>query len=130
MNNALILDAALEHAKAQFEYRQRVVGHEIPHDPDWRRVMGDALKPALEGERGDTDQQECAYQAIRITLWESGVVRATWSRAFPRPQAITVRPSRPEPAQVVHIPIVWYRRWWAKVSDWYQAILKQINDWL
>jgi hypothetical protein len=102
-------ESAVEQAIAMFEYRESVVKRRLPCDPDWGQVMREAIKPALAGERGKTDQEQCAYQAIRLTEWESGRCLAPWSKAF-RPVSVT--------------PVLWYRRWWDKIK----AFLKRLND--
>lgn len=106
-------NTALEYAMAAFRYREEATKRRIPHDPDWGKVMREAIKPALSGERGETDQQQCAYQAIRLSVWESGVIQAPWSKAF---------------VAAVPAPVVWYRRWWNKVVACYQSFLKRLND--
>ena len=106
-------NSALDHATALFEYREQATGRALPQDPDWPRVISDSFKSAVAGERGDTDQQQCVFQGIRLALWESGMVRAPWSKAF-LPQA------QPRAA--------WYRRWWGATAAWCRRILKRIND--
>jgi hypothetical protein len=106
-------NTALEYAMAAFRYREEVTRRKLPCDPDWGRVMREAIKPALAGERGKTDQEQCAFQAIRLTLWESGLIQLPWSKAF-----------LPAPT----VAVVWYRRWWNKVVILYRSFLKRIND--
>ena len=106
------MPTATDLAIAMFRYREEVTKRRLPHDPDWGRVMKEALRPAMNGERGNTDQQQCAYQAIRITLWETGVIQAPWSKAFLPPL----------------LAVVWYRRWWNKVVLFYRSFLKRIHD--
>jgi hypothetical protein len=101
------LEAATDRAVKLFQYREAVLKQSLPHDPDWARVMGESLKPAISGMRGDTDQQQCAYQAIRLTMWESGWFRAPWGKAFA--------------VALVTRPLPWHRRWW-------QWLLKLFND--
>lgn len=103
----------MDHAKMAFRYREEATGRKLPCDPDWPKVMQESIKPAMAGERGDTDQQQCAYQAIRLDAWESGRVLAPWTKAF-------------LPALVIQV--VWYRRWWAIVVAWYQSFLKRLHD--
>jgi len=102
---------SIEYAKAAFRYREEATGRKLPHDPDWPKVMQEAIKPALAGARGDTDQQQCAYQAIRLEAWPQ--TNKPWTKAF-------------LPASIVRV--VWYRRWWAIVVAWYQSFLKRFND--
>lgn len=107
------VSAAMDEAIALFEYREKATGRSLPYDPDWQRVISESFKPALAGARGETDQQQCAYQAIRITEWQSGRVPLPWTKAFLLPAPL---------------PVVWYRRWWGKVAGWYQSLLKRFND--
>jgi hypothetical protein len=105
--NTPALNTALERAIALFEYREQATGRRLLCDPDWPRVMSESLKSAIAGERGNTDQQQCAYQAIRLAMWESGWFRAPWTKAF---VIVSTTP-----------PLAWYRRWW----KW---LLKRLND--
>lgn len=104
----------MAHAMMTFRYREEVTGRKLPHDLDWPKVMRDSIKPALAGERGDTDQQQCVYQAIRLTEWQSGRVPLPWTRAF-----------LPPPAP---LSVVWYRRWCGKLAAWCRSVLKRFND--
>jgi hypothetical protein len=115
------LNTALDYAITQFEYRQKATGRQLPHDPDWPRVMGESVKAALAGDRGITDQQQCAYQAIRLTMWEGGWVRAPWTKAFLPAKFIA-------PVVVAAPPIAWYRQSWNKITSWYRSLLKRFND--
>jgi hypothetical protein len=107
-----MIPTAIEHAKASFQYREQVTGRKLPHDPDWPKVMREAEAAALAGDRGSTDQQQCAYQAIRLEAWESGRVLVPWTKAF----------------LPVAVRAIWYKRWWAKIAAWYQSFLKHLND--
>lgn len=120
MNNA-----AINLAIAMFKYREEATGKRLPHDPDWAGVMRESFKPAVAGERGATSQQQCAYQAIRLTLWESGAVQRPWSKAF----------VRQKPTQVVPVPVLppvifrsWYRRWLRSAIAWLQGQLTRLHD--
>ena len=106
---------ATDHAIAMFRYREEATKRTLPCNPDWEAVMRSSLIPALTGEKGETDQQQCIYQAIRLAVWESGAIKAPWTKAF-----------LPLPA----LPVVWYRRWWNKVAAWYRSLLKRVNDYL
>lgn len=110
---------ATDHAIALFNYREQATGRVLPCDPNWPRVMAESLEPALSGARGDTDQEQCVYQAIRLHFWETGrVLRAPWTKAFlPPVEAI------PEPQ-----PLAWYRCWWAWLVNHSKSLLKRIND--
>lgn len=114
MTGASGINTALEHAIAQFEYREKATGRRLPCDPDWQRVMIGFVNAALAGERGDTDQAQCVYQAIRLTVWESGAVKAPWTKAF-LPPGLAVRPVR-------------YRRWWNRVAVWGRSLLRRLRD--
>ncbi len=108
-------DAVTANAIAMFRYREEATKRTLPCDPDWHTVMGKSFKPALAGERGKTDQEQCVYQAIRLALWESGAIQAPWTKAF-----------LPLPTP----PLVWYRRWWGKVTAWGRSLVKRFNDYL
>jgi hypothetical protein len=114
MKDAFVAQTALDHAIGLFRYREEATGRRLPCDPNWQRVMRRSLEPALAGERGQTDQEQCVYQAIRIAEWQSGRVRAPWTKAFLPP---SVAP-----------PVAWYQRWWNKVRAWSQSFLKRFND--
>jgi hypothetical protein len=110
------MDAATNLAKALFNYRQEAVGRCLPCDPDWEKVVREAINSALNGERGETDQQQCVYQAIRLTEWESGAISLPWTKAFlPKP----ILP-------VVFIP--WYLRYWRKLVDLSQRVWGRISE--
>lgn len=110
--------SATEHAIALFDYRERATKRVLPCDPNWPKVMAEALVPALAGARGETDQEQCAYQAIRVHFWETGrVPRTPWTKAF-------LPPVESEPAP----PLVWYRRWWVWLVSYSKSFLKRIND--
>jgi len=102
--------SAIEYAVLSFRYREEVVKRRLPHDPDWEKVLREAIKPALAGEKGNTDQLQCVYQGIRLAEWQRGAVPLPWSKAFLPP--------------VIKLPVVWYKRWWNKVSAWGQSVLK------
>lgn len=106
-------NTALEYAVAMFRYREEAIKRPLPHDPDWEKVIRDGVRPAMNGEKGSTDQQQCAYQAIRLEAWESGRVMAPWGKAF-LPSAVILQ-------------VAWYRRWWVIVVNWYQSFLKRFN---
>jgi hypothetical protein len=101
----------MSHAVMAFRYREEATGRKISHDSDWARVMREAVRPALAGERGGTDQQQCAYQAIRLAAWESGAIPLPWSKAFARPTIL----------------IPWYQRWWSKVRAYAQSFLMRLR---
>lgn len=110
------MDAASNLARTLFNYRQEAVGRCLTCDSDWEKVMRESVGPALNGERGDTDQQQCAYQAIRLTRWESGAISSPWTKAFlPKP-----------PLPVVFIP--WYMRYWRKVVELSQRVWGRISE--
>jgi hypothetical protein len=115
----LIPHTATEHAIALFNYREQATRRVLPCDPNWPRVMAESLGTALAGARGETDQEQCAYQAIRLHFWETGrTFPAPWTRAFLPP----VKPPEPLP------PAAWYRRWWAWLVNYSKSFLKRIND--
>src|SRR5262245_33359743 len=119
------LKNAIEYAKAAFEYRQEVIGFNLPCNPDWQGFMFQSIAPALAGERGSTHQEQCAYQAIRLAIFETGNIQQPWTKAFmpiviPIPQTAAIDP----PA----IPISWYRRYWLRIVGWYRQLKEKIND--
>lgn len=108
------MNNATQRAIELFNYRQEAVGRCLPCDPDWERVMREALGPAKAGERGVTDQEQCAYQGTRLFLFESGQVLAPWTKAF-----------LPKPVAAV-IALSWYLRWWTSLK----TFLKRLRDFL
>lgn len=110
------VDNPVDQAMRLFEYRELATNRSLPHDPDWPRVISESITPALAGERGKTNQEQCAYQAIRLFEWESGKRPLPWTKAFP----LSVPPA----------PLVWYRRWWNKAATWGQSLLKRFNDFI
>jgi len=100
---------ALEYAITSFRYREEVIKRPLPHDPDWEKVLREAIEPAMAGRKGNTDQLQCAYEAIRVTEWQRGAIPLPWGKAF-------------LPAVVP--PLVWYKRWWNKVSSWGRSVVK------
>lgn len=109
----MIPEDVVSEAKRLFEYRERATKRNLPHDPDWPRVVAESREPALANERGATNQQQCAYQAIRLYEWESGKRPLPWTKAF-------------LPAPVAS-PLVWYRRWWQRLTTWWRTTLKRLN---
>jgi|SRR5262245_23666942 len=110
------MDNAVDQAISLFSYRQEATGRRIPHDPDWDGLVVALFEQALVGERGSTDQEQCILQAIRITEWERGAIPKPWTKAF-------------LPVSTV-VPIVWYRRWWDKITSFYHSLLKRFNEFL
>jgi hypothetical protein len=109
----MISEDIVDNARRLFEYRERATNRRIPHNPDWPRVIAESVKPALDGARGVTSQEQCAYQAIRLAEWQSGRAPLPWTKAFlPTPIAE---------------PIIWYRRWWIKIAAWFRSTVKRLN---
>lgn len=114
------MDSVVQHAITLFNYREQATGRVLPCDPNWSRVVGGLFEAALSGARGETDQEQCAIQAIKLHLFETGQVQAPWTRAFLPPVKL------PEPAP----PVAWYRRWWAWLAIYTKSLLKRVNDWI
>lgn len=105
----------ISEAIRMFRYREEATRRALPFDPDWGKVVREAYKPALAGERGETDQQQCAYQAIRLEEWPRTM--KPWTKAF--------LPQGPV-APISTLP--WYRRWWGNVVACGRAFLKYFHD--
>lgn len=127
MINASAPETALDRAVAMFRYREEATGRSLPHDPDWLGVMRASFRPALDGERGDTDQQQCAYQAIRLAVWESGAVQLPWTKAFLPVAALEPIPE-PAPPVSIQAPVSTRRRLWESLVNWSRSLLKRISD--
>src|SRR5688572_22611150 len=112
------MDHVTERAIALFNYREQATGRVLPCDPNWSRVVDKSFEAAMSGVKGETDQQQCAIQAIRLYLFETGQVQAPWTRAF-------LPPVKPEPIQ---LSLAWYRRWWTWLVSRSKSFLKRIND--
>jgi hypothetical protein len=125
------ISTATERAIALFRYREEATQRRLPHDPDWDRVIRRSYAAALAGARGVTDQEQCAYQAIRLAVWESGQVAAPWTKAFgvpapvPQPAPVVIQPEitvAPQPA------LPWYRLWRREIVARVRSLLRRWTD--
>src|SRR5262245_10195210 len=103
------MDRAIGKAVELFKYREAVLRRKLPCDPDWERVVTDNYPLALSGELGETDQQQCAIQGIKLALFERGAVQKPWTKAFV---------AMPPP------PLPWHQRWWNKIK----SLLSRLRD--
>lgn len=113
-------EEAISIAMKLFRLRQGRNMH-VEVNPAWDMLTSLYYQRALLNERGDTEQQQCIMQGIRLAVWESGQIPAPWSKAFPLPY---VQPRLSLPATIRQRLQNWYRQ----VRDAYRRLKKKIND--
>lgn len=103
-----MLDVAAQNAEEMFRLRERSLQHALVCNPNWKTLTFQSIGPALAGERGSSDQQQCIYQAIRLAVWESGSIPKPWSVAF-APPTLPVK-------HLIKVGLPWYRRVWNRLK--------------